>query len=164
MHKQYTWMKHLGEQVLEANIAKARYQVRLDSAEKRTKSLGQELSKAYAEMTRLLKKRLEIEGTTAHNDALVAYLNYIGNQDRRNAEGFVENKATLDSLQSIFKNSHACRRKYDLVIENVYNKERLSTEVLEHTESLMILNEQLHKLWTAVPPSVKLAVFQKSQR
>jgi hypothetical protein len=70
--KQQTWMKHVDEQVLQVELTKARYQVRLDGARKRIETLGKDLSKSYEHMGGLLEDRLEVEDLGARNDALVS--------------------------------------------------------------------------------------------
>lgn len=162
MHKQQVWMKHVDSQVLKTEIAKARYQVRLDNAERRTKQLGKDLSNAYEDMTHLLKERLDVEGIAAHNDALVNYIDHIGKADKSNAENFIENRVELTELLEVCRKSHETRRTFEAIMEEVSDKEMLTSEVLEHTETLTSLNEQLHKLWVAVPATLKESAFRQT--
>merc|ERR1712125_177235 len=91
-------------QILKAEITKTRYSIRLKTAQQRVKSLGEDLSRAYENTTKMLEERLSVEDISARNDALVAYLNVIGHADFTNATNFTPNKQELGILLE------SCRR------------------------------------------------------
>merc|ERR1712110_838373 len=98
MHRQQMWMKQVDEQILKAEITKAKYGIRLSTAQQRVKSLGEDLSQAYENTTKLLEERLGVEDISARNDALILYLNVIGHADIANAADFTQNKEELSTL------------------------------------------------------------------
>eukprot|EP00929_Paragymnodinium_shiwhaense_P014927 TRINITY_DN122917_c0_g1_i1.p1 TRINITY_DN122917_c0_g1~~TRINITY_DN122917_c0_g1_i1.p1 ORF type:complete len:561 (-),score=136.01 TRINITY_DN122917_c0_g1_i1:310-1992(-) len=162
MHRQQVWMKKVQTEVLKAEIAKAKYQVRLESSEKRNSALGKDLSRAYEEMTRLLKDRLDVEGIAAQSDALQDYISHINQADQQNDVTFVHNSDPLRKLLTICHKGHHARRMYAEEIATVTTMSRLSNEVVEHAETLQALNEQLQRLWIAMPAALKESVFSRT--
>mmetsp|Transcript_119299 Transcript_119299/g.337467 ORF Transcript_119299/g.337467 Transcript_119299/m.337467 type:complete len:476 (-) Transcript_119299:2-1429(-) len=162
IHKQKVWMRHVEDQVLKAEMAKTRYQVRLDSARLRSKTLAQDLSKAYVDMARLMKDRMDVEGVSAQNDALLLYTDHVRKADEKNEANFIENREMLMSLQEVCKRAHATRRDCEKVMDEVREKENITREIIENAETLACVTDQLQKLWIAVPANIKGWAFTQN--
>jgi len=164
MHKQQLWMKQVDEQILQAEITKARYDIRLQNAECRVRSLGQDLSEAYAHTTALLEERLSVEDIAARNDALIAYLNVISRADMDNAVHFTENRSELVALLESFRKRSRCRAHFAELAEQVQYRRQLAEDVLTHTADLEGIVAQLQTMWTKLPGPVKESVFHRASR
>jgi hypothetical protein len=163
IHKQMMWMKQVDGHVLSAEMAKARYKIRLENAQQRTRRLGQDLSKAYEQMARLLKDRLKVEGMAAHNDALTSYLDRMVSEDRHNAQEFIENRREMSALLKVCNESQKTRRSLEQITEEAGQKDQFAQDIVDNMEQLFCLMDQLQKIWLAVPVSVKDSFFRRRE-
>lgn len=164
MHKQQMWMRSVDEQILKAEITKTRYTIRLSAAQQRVKTLGENLSAAYENTTKMLEERLGVEDLSAKNDALITYLNVIGQADIHNANDFTPNKQELRTLMDSCKKSQQQSDRFAELVEQVHSRERLTVDITKNAAKLHHLNEQIQTLWSNVPAALKESVFYKIPR
>lgn len=150
LQKQDAWTKRVEGEILKAEIAKARHLVRLEHSEKRCETLGQDLSKAYEQMSRLLDARMEVETMAAKNDALASYLTGLNRENRRSGDDFVDNKTTLFELLRRRIKAQECRATLSDTVGQVRDQMELSDTVSVHSAELMKLTDQLQQLWKVV--------------
>lgn len=159
--KQQLWLKHIDEQVFKAEVAKMQYQVRLSTAQRRTQSLGQDLSKAYKHMSELLRQRMAVEDVAAENDAIDMYIDVVRAADVENSDNFIENKAEVAALLGVCNQFRESQGRLEGLLEQVREKQTISMKVIEKAEALNSLNDQLHKMWIMVPANLKQRVFRR---
>jgi len=159
--KQQLWLHQVDDQVLKVEIERMSSQVRLESAVKRSESLSVDLSKAYEHMARLMRDRLQVEGMSAQNDALVGYLDMLRTADVENEENFVENKTELRKLLGVCKEFRETQERYNRIMEQVQEKETRTKAIIAEVNKLRGFNEELQKLWIMVPASLKESVFRR---
>mmetsp|Transcript_90522 Transcript_90522/g.156979 ORF Transcript_90522/g.156979 Transcript_90522/m.156979 type:complete len:590 (+) Transcript_90522:74-1843(+) len=164
MQKQQNWMKHIDEQVLKAEITKTKYHIRLTSAQKRVKSMGEELSKAYENMASLLEERLQVEDMATHNEALVAYLHVMGQADASNDSHFIANKKELLSLLETSRRAQKMHSYTEELENEVRHMQTLVSEAVKETEDMQRLADSLHQLWNIIPVDWKDSVFKHVQK
>lgn len=164
MQKQQNWMKNIDEQVLKAEITKTKYHIRLQSANRRVKSMGEELSRAYENMAALLEERLEVEDQATQNEALVAYLSIMGKADAKNDAEFVENKEELLSLLHTSQQAQRMRSYMEELMDQTRRTQSLVLDVVKHSDDLQRLADALQQLWNIIPVDWKDAVFKSVQK
>merc|ERR1719272_2819225 len=162
--KQSTWLKTVDNQILQIELTKARYTVRLESARKRTETLGQDMSKAYENMTGLLDERIGVEYSAAKNDAMVAYLHLLGVSDTDNANHFIDNKKDLLFLNERSTRLRIKRAQLETLLDQVRTTQLLATDIVKHSDELASLADLLHQLWNLVPVEWKDSVFKSVQK
>lgn len=164
MQKQQLWIKQVNDQILQAQITKARYNIRSEKAERRVKSLSQDLGQAYAKTKALLEERLSVDNIAARNDALVAYLNVIRCADVENATCFLPNNGELRALLERFRFKTTCRSELDDKMEQLQYRQRLVVDTLKHADQLRQLLEELQALWIKLPPPMKESVSLRAHK
>lgn len=160
LRKQQTWMQSVDKQILQAEVSKARYSIRLEKAERRVKSLSEDLSKAYDVVVNLLEERLRVEDTRARNEALVAYLNVLGRAELKNERHFMENRSELSTLLECCRRSHACQARLDALVEETHGKQQLVSDLLQRCDQVLCLNGDFQSQWTKIPAALKETVFR----
>jgi len=160
IHKQQHWMRQVDKKVLEAEIARTKYTVRLEHSERRVKSLGEELSKAYERMSNMLEERMKYEDIGARNDALLTYMDVIGKADK--AQKITDSNSNKDDLKQVLEKwcQHGeLQSQYQDLMEQCRDKLRLVRDVMTHSAKIEEQMEQLYELWCAVPVALKESIF-----
>jgi hypothetical protein len=159
MDKHANWMQEVRAQMLEAEITRSAYNIRVTTSEQRCAQLGKDLGNAYRHITELLGSRIEVEGIAAHNDALIMYLNDVRRMDENNDENFIDNREALTSVLNICDKTRNQKMLLDELVAEADTKYQLCNGIWETGERLIQFNEQLRMLWIGIPGHIKEQIY-----
>lgn len=156
--KEEKWVKKLEGEVLDTEITKVRYRVRLESANARNEDLSELLKGAYEKMSQLLKARVLSKEESAKNDAILQYLQDIFKSNEEQAQNFVDNRDALKQLMSQCQHSRHLRDSAIKLSGRMRQEEELVDSLVLSTDDLSRKLEMVQSIWMTIPAEVKSSV------
>jgi len=158
--KQDKWITKLEGEVLDTEITKVRYRVRLQSSTERGCALSELLKKSYEKMSALLKDRVSSEEESAKNDAILQYLQVVFNN---NAQEFQNNRSELKGLMMRCERNKEMKVKVGALDERLRKEQNLADQLVQKTDELSRKLDSVQAFWMTIPAEVKSAVHLQEE-
>eukprot|EP00746_Dinoflagellata_sp_MGD_P072852 gnl/MRDRNA2_/MRDRNA2_29555_c0_seq1.p1 gnl/MRDRNA2_/MRDRNA2_29555_c0~~gnl/MRDRNA2_/MRDRNA2_29555_c0_seq1.p1 ORF type:complete len:462 (-),score=114.17 gnl/MRDRNA2_/MRDRNA2_29555_c0_seq1:65-1450(-) len=158
--KQDKWIAKLEGEVLDTEITKVRYRVRLQSATDRGCALSELLKSSYEKMSVLLKDRVSSEEESAKNDAILQYLQVVFNN---NAQEFQDNRIELKSLMSRCGQNKDLKERVKVFDERLRKEHNIADQLVQKTDELSRKLDAVQAFWMTIPAEVKSAVHLQEE-
>jgi hypothetical protein len=157
--KQDKWTAKLQGEVLDTEITKVRYRVRLESATARSKGLSELLKGSYEKMSTLLKDRVASEEESAKNDAILQYLQVVF---KSNTLEFQDNREQLRGLMHKCQDNKQLKQRVCAYDAQLRKEQNIAKELIQKTDELQRKLEAVQAFWMTIPADVKTSVqFQE---
>lgn len=153
--KQDKWIKKLEGEVLDTEITKVRYRVRLESSTARGCDLSELLKGSYEKMSALLKDRVSSEEESAKNDAILQYLQVVFHN---NAQDFQDNRSELRSLMSRCQQNKELKDRVSSLDTRLRKEHGIANQLVQKTDELTRKLDAVQAFWMTIPAEVKNSV------
>lgn len=156
--KQNNWVAKLEGEVLDTEITKVRYRVRLSTADARNAELSDCLKGSYDKMAQLLKERVASEEESAKNDAILLYLQEVFKANTEQAKDFVYNRGALRGLTERCKLNRDLRQQVQELAAQLNQEGEIAEQIIHKTEDLQKKLDTVQNCWMTIPAEVKSSV------
>jgi hypothetical protein len=158
--KQDKWVTKLEGEVLDTEITKVRYRVRLQSATDRGCALSDLLKSSYEKMSVLLKDRVSSEEESAKNDAILQYLQVVF---FNNAQEFQDNRNELRNLMSRCGQNKELKDRVKQLDDRLRREQNFADQLVQKTDELSRKLDAVQAFWMTIPAEVKSAVHLQEE-
>lgn len=149
------WIARLEGEVLDTEITKVRYRVRVQSSTARSQGLSELLKGSYEKMAALLKDRVAAEEESAKNDAILQYLQVVFDN---NLQTFQDNRVELRKLMQKCEQNKELKDRVSTFHTILQREQNVADQLVQRTDELLKKLDAVQGFWMTIPAEVKSAL------